>query len=209
MITAGADLVIQSCCNYRWYSLFTIYPWNILNISMGLDQCLIFYINSFWIFFAREVTVILPAREFPDFPISERHVDWWNIQEIHEDLKKVILTALEQYSQLGLGLQQTSSFVHQCNSILTYSCWSRNSGIGCFETHLNFPLKDRQSTQYFPNIFFTLLNCQSSICPHTLVCMALSGSDSYRALVHPHMAQSAARKRQLSSNTWCQRRRIL
>lgn len=160
-------------------------------------------------FFAREVTVILPAREFPDFPISERHVDWWNLQEIHEDLKKVILAALELYSQLELGLQQTSSFVHWCNSILTYSYWSRNSGIGFFEPHLNFPLKDMQEIQYFPNYFFTLLNCQSSICPHTLVCMALSGSDLNRALVHTHTAQSAARKGESSSNTWCQRRRIL
>lgn len=60
-----------------------------------------FILRCFGDFFAREVTVILPAREFLDFPVSERHVDWWNLQEIHEDLNKVIVAVLELSSQLA------------------------------------------------------------------------------------------------------------
>lgn len=147
------------------------------------------YFGDFF-FFCRRINCDPTCEGISRFPQIRKACWLAKSSRDYEDLKKVIPAALELHNQPGLGLQQISSFVHQRNSILAYSCWYRNSGTGCFEPHLNFPLKDVQETQYLPIFFFTLLNCQFSICPHTLAGMALNSSDPYRALVHAHRAYS-------------------
>lgn len=170
---------------------------------MGLDHCFIFisiyfldlykYILVLFVYkyiFCRIISCDPTCKGISRFP-HIRKACWLVNSRDYEDLKKVIPAALELHKQPGLGLQQTSSFVLQRNSILTYRTETDTETLelGVLSLSLIFHWRTCKKLSISP-FFFTLLNCQFSIRPHTLAGMALNGCDPYRALVHTHRAYS-------------------